>query len=89
MKSWDSFNHDFAYDELIAIVRQANAVGVQVGSHGARKLTLLWPDGRTIHLKRFVMGRFRWLLFTDSGCRAVFLANRDPNLSELRDATRH
>lgn len=86
MNAWDSFNHDNAHSELMAIVDQTRLLGVRPGSYGARKLTLKWPDGRTIHIRRFLEGRFRWLVFTDRGCRAVFLAHREPNLHELRNA---
>lgn len=89
MPPWDSFNHDPAYIELRSIARHASSLGAEVGSCGVRKLTLRWPDGRTVHIKRFLRGRFRWLLFTEDDFRAIFLAHRDPNPFELRRAQSH
>jgi len=84
MHSWDTFEHDDAYDALKGIVQMATSMGARTGSCGERKLTIQWPDGCVVHIRRFVSGRFRWLLFTQAGCHAVFLSDRDPSPRELR-----
>jgi hypothetical protein len=85
MRSWDTFEHDDAYDDLSAIAHTATSMGAQTCSCGQRKLTIQWPDGCIVHLRRFVSGKFRWLLFTQEGRHAILLSGRDPNVRELRD----
>jgi hypothetical protein len=84
MHAWDTFEHDDAYDDLKIIVQRATSMGAKTSSYGERKLTIEWPDGCVVHIRRFVAGKSRWLIFTESGRRAVFLSDRDPNLRELR-----
>jgi hypothetical protein len=84
MNPWDTFAHDDAYDDLKIIVQRATSMGARTSSYGERKLTIEWPDGCVVHIRRFVTGRSRWLIFTESGRQAVFLSDRDPNLRELR-----
>jgi hypothetical protein len=86
MGPWDAFEHHGAYNDLKAIVFTATSMGAQIGSCGERKLTIRWPNGCVVHIRRYLDGRFRWLLFTHSDCRAIFLSNRDPSISELQRA---
>ena len=84
MTPWDTYEHNDAYDDLKTIVNTATSMGAEPSSCGKRKLTIRWPDGGIVHIRRFLNGEFRWLIFTQAGRQAVFLANRDPNLRELQ-----
>ena len=86
MQHWKQFDHREAYSYLKAIVEQVQPMGVQVGSCGQGKITLHWPEGETIHVRRFRGGAYRWLIFEASGSNSLTLAKRDPSIRELQTA---
>ena len=86
MQQWKQFNHREAYSYLKAIVEKVRPMGAQVGSCGERKITLGWPEGETVHVRRFRGGAYRWHLFTASAYNSLTLARRDPSIRELQTA---
>lgn len=86
IEQWCRFNHRGLRLHLRAIVDGARTLGAQVDSCGEGKVTLHWPDGESVHVRRFGHGPYRWLIFTASGYRALVLARRDPSIRELRTA---
>lgn len=84
MRAWDTFEHNDAYDDLKAIVHLAASMGGQPSSCGKRKITIKWPDGGIVHIRRFLHGKFRWLIFTQAGWEAVLITDRDPSMQELQ-----
>ena len=86
MNHWDQFKHHGVCQHLKAIVDKAQSLGAQVGSCGESKITIQWPEGETIFVRRFQEGPYRWLLFTASEYQALILANRDPSIRELMTA---
>lgn len=86
MKQWHQFNHRDVYPYLKAIVEQVRPMGAEVSSCGEGKITLQWPEGELVYLRRFREGPYRWLLFTEANCQSLTLANRDPSILELQTA---
>ena len=86
MNQWNQFNHPGVCEHLKAIVEKAQSMGAQVGSCGESKITIQWPEGETVFVRRFREGPYRWLLFTASKYQALILVNRDPSIRELMTA---
>jgi len=86
MNQWNQFRHHGVCQHLEAIVDKAQSMGAQVGSCGENKITIQWPEGETVFVRRFQEGPYRWLLFTASKYQALILANRDPSIRELKTA---
>ena len=87
MQKWDQFDHHGVYSYLNTIVEKVQALGAQVGSCGNGKLTLQWPGGEIVHVRRYHQGPYRWLIFTASKYKSLTLAKRDPSIRELQTAT--
>jgi hypothetical protein len=73
MNEWNQFNHRDLHLHLKAIVDKVQPMGAQVSSCGAGKITIEWPDGKTIFVRRFRQGPYRWLLFMASSNRLMHL----------------
>mgnify|MGYP001818115374 FL=1 len=86
MQHWEHFDHREAYSCLKAIVEKVQPLGARVGSCGERKITLDWPEGETIHVRRFQRVAYRWLILAASGRNSLTLAQRDPSIRELQTA---
>jgi hypothetical protein len=84
MNEWNQFNHCDLQPHLKAIVDKVQPMGAQVSSCGAGKITIEWPDGKTVFVRRFRQGPYRWLLFMASSNQLMHLEGRDPSMSELR-----
>ena len=83
MSSSDQFKHYGGCTDLRVIVQAVEAMGAQVDSCGENKITIQWPSGETVYVRRFRGGSFRWLLSTASDYRALLLPDRDPTIQEL------
>jgi hypothetical protein len=86
MKHWNQFKHHGVYQHLKAIVDKAQSMGAQVASCGESKLSIQWPEGEIVHVRRFDQGPYRWLLFAHSRKQSLFLESRDPSIRELQTA---
>ena len=86
MNEWSHFDHHDLYPHLKAIVDKVQPMGAQISSCGEGKITIQWPDGKTVFVRRFRQGPYRWLLFTSSRNHLMHLQGRDPSLRELRTA---
>jgi hypothetical protein len=84
MNEWNQFNHHDLHPHLKAIVDKVQPMGAQVSSCGAGKITIHWPDGETVFVRRFRQGPYRWLLLMTSSNQSMHLKGRDPSMSELR-----
>ena len=85
-KQWNQFDHQRAFKYLKCIVDRVQSAGARVASCGEGKLTLYWPEGETIHLRRYHHGPYRWVIFTADGYNSLILARRDPSIYELQTA---
>jgi len=88
MKPWNQFKHRGVYTHLKTIVEQVQSMGAMVSSCGEGKITILWPEGKTVYVRRYQQGPYRWLLFTTSANRLMLLQDRDPSIQELQTAFR-
>ena len=86
MSPWNTYDHDDAYNDLRVLANRASSLGAKIGSCGPRKLTIKWPDGGIVHIRRFLNSRFRWLVFGHADYHAVFVTDRDLSLSDLKRA---
>lgn len=86
MDEWNQFDHHDLHPHLKAIVDKVQPMGAQISSCGAGKITIQWPDGKTVFVRRFRQGPYRWLLLMTSRHQLMHLEGRDPSMSELRSA---
>ena len=87
LKKWDRFAHNGVYAHLQAIVSKVKPMGAEIGSSGDGEITLRWPQGETVYVRRYRKGRRRWRLATNGNKRVMHLIDRDPDISELQTPT--
>jgi len=86
MTNWNRFPHLGIHHHLHAIVEAVTPHGVRLGSNADGEITLEWPDGATVNVRRYRKGPHRWRLATIHDLQEMFLSGRDPSLTELKTA---
>ena len=88
MSNWNRFPHLGIHHHLHAIAEAVTPHGVRLGSVADGEITLQWPDGETVFVRRYRKGPYRWRLATTRDRQEMFLSERDPSLAELKTAIR-
>jgi hypothetical protein len=86
LKEWSRFAHAGVREQLQMIIAVVRAMDVEIGSSGDGEITLRWPDGERVYVKRYRRGKWRWRLATNNDARVLRLEDRDPTLAELQTA---